>query len=152
MRWGIETSFRSLKYSVGLIHLHAKKPDLVLQEISPVFSSSTSENYSLSAPVEPRQGLKSRATAFPPAAPPHAEPLFTLLFQTEFPPSGFAVYFFSPLIPFALFCPPRPLAGVLVRQLNDITQLETQYQPVLGAEIMLYLRLIVIIDGRWGVV
>lgn len=33
MRWGIETSFRSLKYAVGLIHLHAKKPDLVLQEI-----------------------------------------------------------------------------------------------------------------------
>ncbi len=33
MRWGIETSFRSLKYTVGLIHLHAKKPDLVLQEI-----------------------------------------------------------------------------------------------------------------------
>ncbi len=32
-RWGIETSFRSLKYAVGLIHLHAKKPDLVLQEI-----------------------------------------------------------------------------------------------------------------------
>ena len=33
MRWGIETSFRSLKYAVGLIHLHAKKPDFVLQEI-----------------------------------------------------------------------------------------------------------------------
>lgn len=33
MRWGIETSFRSLKYTVGLIHLHAKKPDLILQEI-----------------------------------------------------------------------------------------------------------------------
>ena len=33
MRWGIEASFRSLKYAVGLIHLHAKKPDLVLQEI-----------------------------------------------------------------------------------------------------------------------
>ena len=32
-RWGIETSFRSLKYAVGLIHLHAKKPDLVLQEV-----------------------------------------------------------------------------------------------------------------------
>jgi len=32
-RWGIETSFRSLKYAVGLIHLHAKKSDLVLQEI-----------------------------------------------------------------------------------------------------------------------
>ena len=33
MRWGIETSFRSLKYAVGLIHLHAKKAELVLQEI-----------------------------------------------------------------------------------------------------------------------
>lgn len=33
MRWGIETSFRSLKYAVGLIHLHAKKPELILQEI-----------------------------------------------------------------------------------------------------------------------
>ena len=32
-RWGIETSFRCLKYAVGLIHLHAKKPELVLQEI-----------------------------------------------------------------------------------------------------------------------
>lgn len=32
-RWGIETSFRSLKYAVGLIHLHAKKPDLVPQEV-----------------------------------------------------------------------------------------------------------------------
>lgn len=32
-RWGIETSFRSLKYAVGLIHLHAKKPKLVLQEV-----------------------------------------------------------------------------------------------------------------------
>ena len=33
MRWGIETSFRGLKYAIGLIHLHAKKPELVLQEI-----------------------------------------------------------------------------------------------------------------------
>lgn len=32
-RWGIETSFRSLKYTVGLVYLHAKKPELVLQEI-----------------------------------------------------------------------------------------------------------------------
>lgn len=25
MRWGIETSFRELKYTVGLLHFHAKK-------------------------------------------------------------------------------------------------------------------------------
>lgn len=32
-RWGIETSFRGLKYAVGMVYLHSKKPDLVLQEI-----------------------------------------------------------------------------------------------------------------------
>ena len=36
-RWGIETSFRSLKYSVGLIHLHSKIPDLILQEVFSAF-------------------------------------------------------------------------------------------------------------------
>ena len=34
MRWGIETSFRGLKYAVGLIHLHAKKPEQVLRKRS----------------------------------------------------------------------------------------------------------------------
>lgn len=33
MRWGIETSFRELKYTVGLINFHAKKESSVLQEI-----------------------------------------------------------------------------------------------------------------------
>ena len=33
MRWGIETSFRRLKYTVGLLHFHAKKADHILQEI-----------------------------------------------------------------------------------------------------------------------
>ena len=33
MRWGIETSFRELKYSVGLQHFHAKKTEFVQQEI-----------------------------------------------------------------------------------------------------------------------
>ena len=33
MRWNIETSFRTLKYSVGLVNLHSKKDDLILQEI-----------------------------------------------------------------------------------------------------------------------
>lgn len=32
-RWGIETSFRDLKYSIGLTHFHAKKKKGVLQEI-----------------------------------------------------------------------------------------------------------------------
>lgn len=33
MRWGIETSFRSLKYTVGLLHFHAKKVECIFQEI-----------------------------------------------------------------------------------------------------------------------
>ena len=55
MRWGIETSFRSLKYAVGLIHLHAKKPDLVLQEI---FSSFLMFNFTQAATwaVDPSLG------------------------------------------------------------------------------------------------
>ena len=33
MRWGIETSFRELKYAIGLINFHSKKADYILQEI-----------------------------------------------------------------------------------------------------------------------
>lgn len=33
MRWGIETSFRELKYTVGLLHFHAKKAEHIYQEI-----------------------------------------------------------------------------------------------------------------------
>lgn len=33
MRWGIETSFRALKYTIGLTHLHSKKEEFVCQEI-----------------------------------------------------------------------------------------------------------------------
>ena len=33
MRWGIETSFRELKYTVGLLHFHAKKVEHIYQEI-----------------------------------------------------------------------------------------------------------------------
>ena len=33
MRWGIETSFRTLKYTVGLLYFHSKKADFVKQEI-----------------------------------------------------------------------------------------------------------------------
>lgn len=33
MRWGIETSFRDLKYTVGLLHFHSKKVEHILQEI-----------------------------------------------------------------------------------------------------------------------
>ena len=33
MRWGIETSFRKLKYTLGLLSFHAKKVEHILQEI-----------------------------------------------------------------------------------------------------------------------
>jgi len=33
MRWGIETSFRALKYTVGLTNFHAKRQESITQEI-----------------------------------------------------------------------------------------------------------------------
>lgn len=33
MRWGIETSFRELKYTVGLVNFHSKKREYIVQEI-----------------------------------------------------------------------------------------------------------------------
>lgn len=43
MRWGIETSFKELKYNVGLASIHSKKQDFVLQEI---FSKLLMYNFS----------------------------------------------------------------------------------------------------------
>lgn len=43
MRWGIETSFRALKYTIGLLYFHSKKADNVIQEI---FARLTMYNYS----------------------------------------------------------------------------------------------------------
>ena len=42
MRWAIETSFRNLKHTLGLLHLHAKKVEFVLQEI---FAKLTMYNF-----------------------------------------------------------------------------------------------------------
>lgn len=33
MRWGIETSFRELKYAIGLVNFHSKKMEYIVQEI-----------------------------------------------------------------------------------------------------------------------
>ncbi len=33
MRWGIETSFRELKYTIGLANIHSKKPRSIMQEV-----------------------------------------------------------------------------------------------------------------------
>lgn len=42
LRWGIETSFRSLKYTIGLLFFHSKKPENILQEI---FAKLTMYNF-----------------------------------------------------------------------------------------------------------
>ena len=42
MRWGIETSFRELKYTVGLIYFHSKKTEGIFQEI---FAKLTMYNF-----------------------------------------------------------------------------------------------------------
>ena len=42
-RWGIETSFRQLKYTIGLVHFHAKKVEHIYQEI---FAKLTMYNFS----------------------------------------------------------------------------------------------------------
>lgn len=44
MRWGIENSFRELKYNVGVVNFHAKKDASVLQEI---YASLTMYNYAV---------------------------------------------------------------------------------------------------------
>ena len=42
MRWGIETSFRDLKYTIGLLHFHSKKTEFIFQE---VFAALTMYNF-----------------------------------------------------------------------------------------------------------
>lgn len=42
LRWGIETSFRDLKYTVGLLYFHTKKVECIIQEI---FAQLTMYNF-----------------------------------------------------------------------------------------------------------
>ncbi len=60
MRWGIETSFRDLKHTLGLLHLHAKKVEFVLQE---VFAKLTMYNFCelITQPVVIQQGQRKHA-------------------------------------------------------------------------------------------
>ena len=60
MRWGIETSFRDLKHTLGLLHLHAKKVEFVLQEI---FAKLTMYNFCelITQSVVIQQGQKKYA-------------------------------------------------------------------------------------------
>ncbi len=60
MRWEIETSFRDLKHTLGLLHLHAKKVEFVLQEI---FAKLTMYNFCeiITQSVVIQQGQKKHA-------------------------------------------------------------------------------------------
>ena len=60
MRWGIETSFRDLKYTLGLLHLHAKKVEFIHQEI---FAKLTMYNFCelITQSVVIQQGQKKYA-------------------------------------------------------------------------------------------
>lgn len=60
MRWGIETSFRDLKHTLGLLHLHAKKVKFVHQEI---FAKLTMYNFCelITQSVVIQQGQKKHA-------------------------------------------------------------------------------------------
>lgn len=59
MRWGIEVSFRSLKYTIGLLHFHSKKPEYILQEI---FARLTMYNFTafIAAGVPPKEPKGNR--------------------------------------------------------------------------------------------
>ena len=60
MRWGIETSFRDLKHTLGLLHLHAKKVEFIHQEI---FAKLTMYNFCelITQSVVIRQGQRKYA-------------------------------------------------------------------------------------------
>ena len=49
MRWGIETSFRDLKHTIGLTHFHSKKAAYILQEI---FAKLTMYNFCIAITAE----------------------------------------------------------------------------------------------------
>ncbi len=60
LRWGIETSFRNLKYTIGLSAFHSKKVEHILQEI---FARLTMYNFAerITACVVIRRGCKKHA-------------------------------------------------------------------------------------------
>ena len=57
MRWGIETSFRTLKYNIGVIYFHSWKKELVMQE---VFARLALFNITASIACEPRKHISKK--------------------------------------------------------------------------------------------
>ena len=50
-RWGIESSFRKLKYTIGLSNFHSYKPELIMQEIWARFTAYTLTEAMINATV-----------------------------------------------------------------------------------------------------
>lgn len=65
-RWGIENSFRSLKYSTGLINLHGKRDDFVAQEIYAALTAFNLTSRIVQEVVvrQPKEGLYAYAVNF----------------------------------------------------------------------------------------
>lgn len=63
LRWGIETSFRELKYAVGMMAFHAKKKNSILQEI---YAKLVFYNFSqrIIRTIKPKQTTKKRKYAY----------------------------------------------------------------------------------------
>ena len=65
MRWGIETSFRDLKHTIGLNYYHAKKSDSILQEIySRMVMYNFSQLVTNSAKIKRPKSRKDRKFAY----------------------------------------------------------------------------------------
>lgn len=65
-RWGIENSFRSLKYSTGLVNLHGKRDDFVEQEIYAALTAFNLTSRIVQEVVvrQPKEGLYAYAVNF----------------------------------------------------------------------------------------
>lgn len=59
LRWGIETSFRELKYAIGVVSFHAKKEDFIQQEIFAMLTMyNFCERITMSVVIEQSDGRK----------------------------------------------------------------------------------------------
>ena len=59
LRWGIETSFRELKYAIGVINFHSKIEDFIMQEIFAMLTMyNFCERITMSVVIEQKDGNK----------------------------------------------------------------------------------------------
>lgn len=59
LRWGIETSFRELKYAIGVLNFHARREDFILQEIYAMLTMyNFCERITMSVVIEQLDGRK----------------------------------------------------------------------------------------------